>query len=121
MKKIDYPVFLGLFKNFFSNVKQANIVLAIIFIVPTFLILLLLQSFMFLKTIIGTIFPIYGDSAEDPIGVRTVKLIVFFPLNLVSVILTGVLSVPVFIWGFGYDIGNKIMTLGKSETFFLNF
>ena len=121
MKKIEYPVFLGLFKNFFSNVKQANIVLAIIFIVPTFLILLFLQSFMFLKTIIGTIFPIYGDSTEDSGGVRVTKLIVFFPLNPVSVILTGVLTVPVFIGGFGYDIGNKIMTLGKSETFFLNF
>ena len=121
MKKIDYPVFLGLFKNFFSNMKQANVILAILFVVPTFLLLLFLQTFVFLKTIIETIFPIYGDSAEDPSNIRVAKLIVFFPLHLVSFILKGVLTVPVFMFGFSYDLGNKIMTLGKSETFFVNF
>ena len=116
MKKIDYTDFLKLFKNFFSVVIKSPI---FILIPLSFAYLLVLQVLLFVKNVIGYLYNYFFDEKDDAVGVRIAKIIAFAPAHLSKGFAYGGIDVCIFVFGFFYDLTNKIMTLGKSETYFV--
>ncbi len=117
MQKIDYTFFLELYADFWNTVKKSVIV---IFIPLSFVYLIALQVLTFAEQIIKLLFGHFDTEDNDnPTGVRIAKVIVFGYVHIVKGFALGVLETCVFVIGFFYDLTNKIMTLGKSETSFV--
>ena len=117
MKKIDYTMFLSLYANFGKIVKKSVIV---IFLPLSFAYLIVLQTLTFVKQIMTCLFGYFNaDAKDDPSGVRVAKTIVFCTVHIAEGFVLGALNVCTFIIGFFYDLTNKIMTLGKSDTYFV--
>ena len=119
MKKIDYTMFLRLYQSFFKVLKKSFV---FIFIPLSFAYLIILQVLTFGKQIMTCLYGYFNvDEKDDSSGVKIAKIVVFGSVQISKGFLFGALDVCVFIFGFFYDLTNKIMTLGKSETLFVEF
>ena len=131
MTPIEYREFKGLFKNFFnqfSNHSFTAIILSIIFwpIVvicwPLGLIwTLLLQVLLFLRKALLTVFDAFPSNKDEANSYRIAALITCFPFFWVKYLLTGILGAIIFVFGFAYDVNNKIMTFGCGKSFFIKW
>ena len=116
MKKFEYSSFTGLFSNFCSTVEKSPLV---IFIPLSLAYMIALQVLLFVKRLIECLYGHFQDPKDEPTGVRVAKTIVFGPVNISSGFVFGALDIAIFVIGFFYDITNKIMSLNKSETYFV--
>ena len=117
MKKIDYKIFLELYSNFWGILKKS---IVFIFVPLSFAYLIVLQVLAFVKQIMVCLYGEFdADKENDPNGVRVAKVIVFGVVHISKGFVLGALDVCCFIIGFFYDLTNKIMTLGKSDTYFV--
>ena len=127
-KKFDHPFCLQLFKHFFGQFKTfkgINIFLAIIGgFVSGFCALWVLELFTFLRAVLASVFKgafDYIESKEDDkVAYRVALTVVLAPFILLNFLLTGIVGLVVFVAGFYYDICNTVMSLGKTETLFVN-
>ena len=126
-KKFDHPYCLTLFKHFveqYKNFNAINIVLAVFFTPGSLLCLFLLEILTFLRALVASIFKGVFDYVEakgnEHVAYKIAVTVVFAPFMMLHFLLSGVLGVTVFIFGFGYDISNTLMSLGKTETLFVN-
>ena len=117
MEKFEYSSFSGLFKNLGSTVIKSPI---IIFIPLSVAYVIVLQVLLFVKRLMECLFGHFRDPKDDPTGVRVAKTIVFGSVNIAKGFVFGALDMVIFIIGLFYDVTNKIMSLGKSETYFVN-
>ena len=117
MEKMDYTIFFGLWSNFWEVVKKSII---FIFIPVSFAFLLVLQVLNFVKQIVVSLFGRFdADKKEDPTGVRVAKTFTFGAVLIAGGFAVGALDVCVFVIGLFYDLTNKLMTCGKSDTYFI--
>ena len=126
-QKFEHPYCITLLKHFFGQFKKfnaINIVLAIFFAPCGFLFMWVLEILTFLRALVGSIFQGVFDYVEskndDKTAFRVALVVVLSPFMLFKFLLTGVLGVTVFLFGFFYDISNLIMSLGKTETLFIS-
>ena len=117
MKKIDYKIFLELYSNFWGLLKKS---IVFIFVPLSFAYLIVLQVLVFVKQIMVCLWGEFdADKENDPTGVRIARIILFGVVHISKGFIFGALNVCLFIIGFFYDLTNKIMTLGKSDTYFV--
>ena len=126
-KKFEHPYCITLLKHFFGQFKSfsvINILLAIVCAPFGFIFMCVLEVLTFLRAVIASVFQGVFDYIEskndDKTAFRVALVVVLSPFMLFKFLLTGVLGVTVFLFGFFYDISNSIMSLGKTETLFIN-
>ena len=127
-KKFDHPFCIQLLKHFFGQFKTfkgINIFLAIIGgFLGGFITLCGLEVFTFIRAVLASVFKgafDYMESKEDDkVAYRVALTVVLSPFILLNFLLTGIVGLLVFVLGFAYDVNNTIMSLGKTETLFVN-
>ena len=118
MDNFEYLEFFSLFKHFGHVTKLAKTPLLIL-LPLSFVYLIVLQALTFVKHIIECLFSYISTSKDEHIAYRVTEMIVFSFLLIWKFLAYGALYVCIYIFAFFYDLTNKIMTLGKSENYFV--
>ncbi|MBE6537749.1 MAG: hypothetical protein E7673_07380 [Ruminococcaceae bacterium] len=118
MSKFEYLEFFTLFKNFYYVTKWAVIPLYIL-LPLSFIYIVVLQVLMFVKHIFECLFSYIPNSKDEHIAYRITGMILFSFILFWKVLVCGALDACIYIFGFFYDLTNKVITLGKSENYFV--
>jgi hypothetical protein len=126
-KKIDARNFVTLAKNYGSVYKRLDLIgliFSILFIWPTTVFFVICEIWLFVRMFFNSIWKPTDDFLDkittDNIAYRVVVLVIVSPLILWKLLFDGIFLLVQFIFGFFYDVFNKIWTLGMSETYFLD-
>ena len=127
MHKFEHPYCITLLKHFFGQFKgfgTINIVLAIICAPLGFVFMCALEVLTFARAVVASVFQGAFDYIEskndDKTAFRVALVVVLAPFMSFKFLLTGILGLTVFVVGFYFDVVNCIMSLGKTDTLFIN-